>query len=159
MTMNDASRSPPARSIGTLLNGAAGELKVLMEHTRRLERISRVVRNRLPAPLGSHCCVANITQQTLVLHADSPAWITKLRYHCPDLLDHLHRQPDLGQLRDIRIRAVPANHAQSSRQAPARCLPASAARLLRSAASATSSPALKDALLRMAERGQSGNFE
>ncbi|MCC6207745.1 MAG: DUF721 domain-containing protein [Gammaproteobacteria bacterium] len=113
--------------------------------------------NRLPPSFQQHCRVAGITQQTLILHADSPAWATKLRYYCPQLPADLCQLPDFRQLTDIRIKVIPPEFLQTSRQTSPpvrRSLPPSAARLLRDVAATTSNAPLRDALLRLATRGK-----
>lgn len=148
-------RPRSGKSCGALLNGAAGEFGYLIEHCKRLERMSRLLLDRLPPSFAPHCRVAGIVRQTLVLHVDSPAWASKLRYYCPQLPADLCQQPDFGQLNDIRIKVVPPEILQTSSQpSPAirRSLPPAAARLLRDVAAATPNAALRDALLRLAAR-------
>jgi hypothetical protein len=152
--INRSNRQVSGKSCDKLLKGAGGELGYLIEQSTRLERLSRTVRDRLPAALGQHCRLANVTRQTLIMHADSPAWASKLRYYCPQLLAELCQIPDFGQLNDFRIKTVPPEHLQSPRQTAARHLPASAARLLRATAAVTPSSPLRDALLRLANREQ-----
>lgn len=145
----------PGKSCGALLSGGAGEFGYLIEHCKRLERMSRLLLDRLPPSFAPHCRVAGIVRQTLVLHADSPAWASKLRYYCPRLPADLCQQPDFGQLNDIRIKVVPPEIVQASRQprqAPRRSLPPTAARLLREVAAATPNAPLREAMLRLATR-------
>lgn len=40
----------------------------------------------LPADLANHCASAHIRDNTLVVHTDSPAWATRLRYLAPQLI-------------------------------------------------------------------------
>jgi hypothetical protein len=143
--------SPVTKSFDQVLqSAAAGELRYLIEHGQRLERMTRLLRDQLPPTLGAHCRVSGIAQQILILHTDSPAWVTKLRYYRPQLLAYLCRQPDFGPLDDILIKTVPPKALQSSGQSISRRLPASAVELLRSVAAVISPPALQQALLRLA---------
>jgi hypothetical protein len=153
MMIKHPNRLVSGRSCGNLLKGAGGELGYLIEHSNRLERLSRMVGDRLPPALEQHCRLANVTQQTLILHVDSPAWASKLRYYCPQLLADLCQLPDFVQVNDIRIKTVPPEYLQPSRQVAPRHLPAAAARQLRAAAAATPPSPLRDALLRLASRG------
>ena len=125
---------PPGKSCATLLNSAGGELGYLLEHCKRLECMSRLLRDRLPPPFGPHCQIGGIVRQTLILHADSAAWASKLS--------------------DIRVKVVPHQTVQSSRQPVRRRMPPSATRLLLAVAAATPASPLKEALLRLASREQ-----
>ncbi|MGE0370515.1 MAG: DciA family protein [Gammaproteobacteria bacterium] len=145
---------PPGKSCATLLNSAGGELGYLLEHCKRLECMSRLLRDRLPPPFGPHCQIGGIVRQTLILHADSAAWASKLRYYCPQLLADLCQQPDFRQISDIRVKVVPHQTVQSSRQPVRRRMPPSATRLLLAVAAATPASPLKEALLRLASREQ-----
>jgi hypothetical protein len=151
MTIKYPKRDPAAKSFNQVLqSAAAGELRYLIEHGTRLERMSRLLRDQLPPALGPHCRVAGITQQILILHTDAPAWATKLRYYRPQLLAYLCRQPDFGRLDDILVKTVPPKTLQASGQSIPRNLPASAVGLLHSVAAVISPPALQAALLRLA---------
>lgn len=152
MTIKHSNRHVAGKSCASLLTGGAGELGYIIEHSRRLERLSRLVRERLPEALRQHCRLANVTQQSLIMHADSPAWASKLRYYCPQLLADLCQRPDFGQVDDVRIKTVPQEYLQPSGQLPRRRLSAAAADLVRAAATATPSSPLRDALLRLASR-------
>jgi len=152
-----SNRLVSGKSCGNLLEDAGGELGALIEHSKRLERLSRAIRDRLPPALGQHCRLANLAQQTLVMHADSPAWASRLRYYCPQLLADLCHTPGFGQLDEIRIKTAPPEYLQPPRQAATRLLPASAARLLRATAAVTPPSPLREALLRLASR-EKNNF-
>lgn len=155
MNTTRARRHDSGKSCGALLHGAGGEFGYLIEHCKRLERMSRMLLDRLPPAFQPHCRVAAIVRQTLILHADSPAWASKLRYYCPQLPAELCQLADFSQLNDLRIKVVPPELLQASRQtSPAirRSLPPSAARLLREVAATTPSAPLKAALLRLATR-------
>lgn len=151
---NQADRRVAARSSGKLLQEASGELGYLIEYCGRLALHARAVGERLPPDLGRHCRLVNVTQHSLMIHADSPAWASKLRYYCPRLLAELCQLPDFGQLNEIRIKTAPPEHLQPSRQTARRRLPDTAARLLRATAAVTPASPLREALLRLASRGQ-----
>ncbi|MBK8161941.1 MAG: DUF721 domain-containing protein [Gammaproteobacteria bacterium] len=143
---------PSGKSCAALLNGAGGELGYLIEHCKRLECMSRLLRDRLPPQLGPHCQIGGIVRESLILHADSAVWASKLRYYCPQLLADLCQQPDFRQISEIRVKVVPQQTVQSSRQPVRRRMPSSATRLLLAVAAATPPSPLKEALLRLASR-------
>lgn len=132
----------------------SGALPSLIAGCVRLERISDLVKGQLPAPLNRHCHVVNISDDgIMLLHTDAPAWSSRLRLQIPRLVEQLRNHPELGMVRDIRLKTMPS--ASPSRAvAPARLpeLSPAAAAHLRTAAASIETPALRDALLRLASR-------
>ena len=77
-----------------------GHLKRML---KKQQALLEQVRKILPDPLKAHCLHARIDAQRLILHTDSPAWSTGLRFHAPHILRELKRlAPNLKQV-DIRI--------------------------------------------------------
>jgi len=90
----------------------------------------------------------------MLVHIDSTAWATRLRYQSPQLLRCLHRHPSLAQLRRIEIRVTPLAQPVSSSPQPATLSAANAA-IIDSTADSLSDPNLRTALKRLARRGRS----
>ena len=93
----------------------------------------------------------------MLLHTDAPVWTSRLRLQVPRLVEQLRRHPELGGLREIRLKTMPT--AMASRTTTATPVPArkavmsdAAAAHLRNVAAGMSTPALRDALLRLASR-------
>ena len=77
-----------------------GHLNRMLKQQRKL---LEEVRKILPDPLGEHCLHARIDGTRLVLHTDSPAWNTGLRFHAPHIIAGLKsRAPGLKKV-DVRI--------------------------------------------------------
>lgn len=144
-----------AKSVHSILSGRHSTMRALAEGSARLEGLSAEVDKFLPAPLNRHCRVANLANGILVIHADAPIWLSRLRLHGPQLLTHLRRQGDRWQIREIRPRIMPSNHPGSRPQAerPSPRLSATAAAHLLTAASGLPASELREALLRLARRG------
>ncbi len=133
-----------------------GDLQQLLAHAERLQKATRALHAQLPSPLGQHCKVANIKGELVVLHADSPAWAAKLRFHVAGILQQLKKQPGLSALQAIRIKVSPCSDPQSSSVMARPMLSEQASVVLRSAAEASSDPVLKALLLRLAQRRRQG---
>ena len=104
------------------------------------------IRQSLPDDLAPHCVNAQMRDALLTLHADSPVWATRLRYLAIQLLNVLkHAHPDL---REIRIKLLPEQHASQCRRDPVHRSD-KAATLIRDMAGDTGQGALQDALLRL----------
>ncbi|WP_456449311.1 DUF721 domain-containing protein [Thiolapillus sp.] len=77
-----------------------GHLKRML---KKQQALLEQVRKILPDPLKAHCLHARIDAQRLILHTDSAAWSTGLRFHAPHILRELKLlAPNLKQV-DIRI--------------------------------------------------------
>jgi len=68
------------------------------------QTLLKEVRSLLPEQLAQHCLHARISGNQLVLHVDSPAWSSKLRFHAQLLLKSLH--PKAPNLRKVSIRLL-----------------------------------------------------
>lgn len=145
-----------AKSVRTILDGKTGLLKTLVESCARVERVARLVADQLPEPLARHCRAVNLANGVLTLHSDSPVWTTRLRFIGPRLLESLRRHPELGEVREVRIRSLPASvlpvvSAHRPLRSSSRLSPAAASHV-RDAALAISAPVLRAALLRLARQ-------
>jgi len=107
---------------------------------------------QLPEPLKGHCRVLSVRDNTLVLAADSPVWAARLRFHTTQLVKQLNRQQTV-KLRTVRVRVRPPERPRAE-QVGYRAKPPGKAGLvaLRQTAVTVSDPALKSALLRLANR-------
>jgi len=93
--------SKPHKVAHVLEDGSQlGHLNRMLKQQRTLlEQIRKI----LPAPLNEHCRHARIDNERLVLHTDSPAWSTGLRFHAPRIIAGLKsRAPNLKKV-DVRI--------------------------------------------------------
>jgi hypothetical protein len=57
--------------------------------------------------LTNHCQIVNLVGDTLVILADSPHWITKLRFFTPVLLPKLQANPTLKHIKQIQCKVYP----------------------------------------------------
>lgn len=144
------------KSLSGLLKSSPQTLGPLLNHAHRLEQLNKILREQLPPPLNQHCRIANLRDDILLLHADSPAWALKLRYSVPDMLDRLRRQPELQQLRTITVKINPASLVAAPAKKTRRArMSEDTARLLDDVADAITHPTLRTALLRLARHGKS----
>lgn len=60
--------------------------------------------------LMDHCHVVNLSRHSLIVITDSPHWLTRLRFHIPELLPKLRHYPGLEQLKAICCKAQPRNY-------------------------------------------------
>ncbi len=109
------------------------------------------VRRALPAPVDQHCVWAGLSEERLLLFADSPPWATRMRFLAPSLVPTLGRAGT--RVTEVRVRVLaPADPPQKApRRRPT--LSSKNARLLLQVAEETDDPALREALRRLARRG------
>ena len=117
--------------------------------------LDALFREQLPDALKTHCRVLSVRDNTLVLAADSPVWAARLRFHTTQLVKQLNRLQTV-KLRTVRIRVRPPEPPQSEKRCYRAKLPGKTGSIaLRQAADTVSEPALKSALLRLANRQHS----
>jgi len=126
----------------------------LIEQTRQLQSIAKLLFGCLDAESIAHIHVADLSNGKLLLHADSTAWATRLRYLSPQLLRCLQHSPPLAGLHHIEIRVVPLSQPAPPVQQPS-FMSASSAAIIDSNADSLSDSTLRAALKRLARRGRS----
>lgn len=129
-----------------------GHLKQLTAQAARLDKLDRLLKAGLPPSLQDHTRLAAIRDGCLVLHVDSAAWATQLRYRTPEILAQLPAEPEFDEVRSIRIRTRPAEHRDATHTAPARPLSQASVDAVLAQADCTDDERLREALLRLARR-------
>lgn len=99
-------RNLSARKFNELVNSNE-QLKKLYTHAKIICALNAKLHKHLAADLSSHFNVANYSDETLTVNADSSAWASKLRYCIPDILNYAKHECGLGNLRTVRIGVAP----------------------------------------------------
>lgn len=142
--------------IDKLLAGVEGNLQRLLAQAKTLQQLTHESRQYLPGSLAPHCLVANIRGNCLILHTDTAARASLLRYHLPTLLKHLRRHQALRNLARASIKIRP-QHPVPTRPAVGRLkLSPANASLLRHMADGVDDPHLRAAFLRLARHAAPG---
>ena len=157
MSVGETNTMNPLKNIVKLLMGNADSLQAVFTNCQRLETLNRTVQRCLPAPLNQHCQVANLRDNTLILHADSSAWALKLRYSSRTLLQQLCQHGIKG-VNIVEVKVKPHNAAITR---PEKTKPAhmskKTAHLLDNIALDITDNHLKMALQRLARHGKKTN--
>ncbi len=122
-------------------------------HSQRLNQINLALQQALPADFISRCHLANMRDNTLILHTDSASVANLLRFQSDTLCQQISAQCDVT-ISQLHIKVRPA-HTQSATQLPIRqanLLSADNATLIAATAETTSDPTLKNALAKLAKR-------
>lgn len=135
------------RSIRHLLQDKP-ELKRLEREIRVQKTLLSHLRQCLPADIAAHCLHAQLHDETLVIHTDSPVWATRLRYLAPQLIDAL--AVEYPGLRAAKVRLAMEAHRPKSVGSPPHHSNR-AAEIIHSSAGHTKSESLQKALRRLGE--------
>ncbi len=140
-----------SKSLATILGATDNGLQPLLIHARQMRALNETLRGALGDPLGPHVSLSNIRRDTAVIAADSPAWLTQLRYLAPTVLHILQSQEGFESLRKVQFKIRPASTPHEEALPPRRAnLSASGADTLNSAAEWVTDSALAEALRRLA---------
>ncbi|ERL50716.1 hypothetical protein BJB45_06170 [Halomonas huangheensis] len=135
-----------------LLNGR-GELGDLMRMAHLIEKAQNHLREQLSAELAEHLFVGGYESGRLTLITDGAAWLTRLRYEQPRLLQLLHQLPEFQAVTGFHLKVRPVRPARiPPRQS--RHLSANAGNEVSSCAADVDDPELKRALERLASHAE-----
>jgi hypothetical protein len=138
----------------TLLNqDGSGHLPRLVKRAQALQALDDRLGEYLTPLLKSHCTVAALRDDILVINAHSPAWATRLRYLAPSILEFLHgRGESLPSFRAIRIRVSLPEGILTAKPLPRPQLSIQTARHLKHIAQSIPDPDLQSILVRLSNR-------
>jgi hypothetical protein len=147
---------PDRQLLKQVLKGS-GRLQPLLERAKFLEALTLRLREAIDPVMAGHICVGNLRDDTVIITADSPAWLSNIRYLAPTLLQILQQQPGLEKLRHIQFKVQPENPAAKAQVAPRRArLSTDTAHMLNEAASAIEDQDLSAALQRLSRHAPRG---
>jgi hypothetical protein len=70
------------------------------------ESLKECCREKEPL-LTKHCQIVNLSGKSLIAIADCPHWLTRLRFHIPELLIKLRKYPGLENIQGICCKVQP----------------------------------------------------
>lgn len=138
-----------SKRIGKLLISPASGLQNILEKAAILQQLTHTLRRSLDTPLNQHVCVANIRNHTLVIAADSPVWITRVRFHSSEILQLMRQETGLKQLTKVHFKVINSPTQGQEFVSSPNTMTESAADLLESTASRIKDHALKSAIQRL----------
>lgn len=134
-----------------LLKKNDSDLGKLCQHAAFLADIEKKLLAFLDPSLGSHCKVANYTNDTIILYSDSPAWATRLRYNTPAILDHLRTSCHLDSLKTVRIKVNPPDNSKHLPATKQLFLSVASAEFISQVANSMTDNDLRQSLLKIAK--------
>ena len=127
-----------------------------LERAQYLQSLTRVLREHIDPVLSDHISVVNLRHDSAIIAADSSAWLSKIRYLTPVILQILQTQPGLMTLSNIQLKVQPVSNSDASIQNRRQLsLSSSSTKALESAASGINDPDLAESLRRLSRKGKS----
>lgn len=88
------------------LINSSEQLRSLLAHLNNIKILDQQLHKYLAFPLNSHCSIANYSEDTLIIRADTPAWATKLRYHIPSIQQFAKHKCNLTNLKTVQVKCL-----------------------------------------------------
>ncbi len=123
------------------LRRLTGSIHQIKQLNKRLTRI-------LPANTGQYCQITSVSEQTLILHCESAAWATRVRFEQKKIVRTFQ---NIG-IKSISIQIIQPSKSSQKPTKVAKKLSPKAANLLDQLAAGTTDQKLKSALQRLAQR-------
>ncbi len=139
-------------AIQEFLKGNTGTFASLQKRAGHLQLIHEKIQSILPPPLGDHFTLANVNQNCLTLHTDSPAWAARLRFKTAEILNIIKPLCDTSPPKSIRIKVVLPS-VVSTKPRRRQKMSDTNAKLILDTANSIKDPILRDALSRLSKRG------
>jgi hypothetical protein len=96
-------------TIANFLQTESKTLGSLLTRLNQLNKWNSILQECLAKEdeLINHCQIVNLTGTSLIVIADSPHWITRLRFYIPQLLPKLRNYPGLEKVQAICSKVQP----------------------------------------------------
>jgi len=134
-----------------IVNSNSSKLRQLTKNIQHIKQLNRRLTGILPASATQHCQIGSINDQTLILHCQSAAWATRIRFEQSKIIK---------AFRDLGIKSVSVHIQQPGNLVARRSLPPKreispkSATLLQQLAENAGNDKLKAALRRLAQRAK-----
>lgn len=126
-------------------------LAKLAQHAQLIEKLNHTLHQALPLQFSAHCHLANIKNQTLIIHTDNASFASLIRFQAPALCKAFSEHLTMP-ISDIEIKVRPEINAPAVAPPPVTLLPKSAAKALQQTAEVIDNEALSASLDRLAKR-------
>lgn len=126
-------------------------LHKLTQHVQLIEQLNHTMHQVLPLQFSAHCHLANIKDQTLVIHTDNASFASLIRFQVPTLCKTFSEQLELT-IEHIDVKVRPSLLKPSQQQPSPAELPKTAATTLKQAADSIDNAQLSSALEKLASR-------
>ncbi len=123
----------------------------LAQHAQLIEKLNNALHQALPLQFSAHCHLANIKNETLIIHTDNASLASLIRFQAPALCKVFTAQLKMPIYR-MEVKVRPRSNIAITAAPSATLLPKSAATALRQAATVIEDTELSAALKRLSQR-------
>ena len=148
-----------ARQFSELVDSSE-QLNNLYTHAKGIYALNEKLQKHLDPCLRGHCTVANYSDETLIVNAETSAWASKLRYCIPDILNYAKHECGLTTLKSVRIKVSPIHkkrvqsNLSSTRPVKKASLSKKSADFIKNVATSIKDPALRKSILRISKHAR-----
>jgi hypothetical protein len=136
------------------------QLNNLYTHAKGIYALNEKLQKHLDPSLSSHCTVANYSDETLTVNAETSAWASKLRYCVPDILNYAKHECGLTKLKSVRIKVSPIQNKtsqsdfSSTHSVRKASLSKKSADFIKNVAKSIKDPALRKSILKISKHSR-----
>jgi hypothetical protein len=128
------------------------QLNHLTQRVQQLNQLNLVLQQTLPIQFSSHCHLANVSAEHIIIHTDNASYASLLRFQAPAICKTLSEYlPQAVNKLEVKVRPN-SPILSSSTTNTSLTLPARAAESLQQTADSIENGALKTALEKLAQR-------
>ncbi|NOX75702.1 MAG: DUF721 domain-containing protein [Gammaproteobacteria bacterium] len=141
------------KSVSRILTTSGNGLQPMLERAYFLQALTRNLRDVVEPALAGHISITNLRDNIAVVTADSPAWLSKLRYQAPIILRQLQQLPGLEHIGKVQFKVQPVAEIPPEAHPPRRAKASDiGAQVLASTADGMANNELANALRRLAQQ-------
>lgn len=126
-------------------------LHKLSQRARFLAELNHILQQTLPTQFSAHCRLANISDETLIIHTDNASYASLIRFQAPVLCKTLSTELNVI-IKKIEVKVRPFYIPLQNGHSSAISLPRTAAISLQQTALSIDNEPLKTALEKLAKR-------
>lgn len=123
----------------------------LVQHAQLVEKLNHTLHQTLPLQFSAHCHLANIKNQTLIIHTDNASFASLIRFQVPALCKTFSAQLKMP-ISGIEIKVRPKVSHSTAVETPTTLLPKSAAIALQQTSQVINNEDLSASLEKLAKR-------
>ena len=123
----------------------------LAQHAQLIEKMNHTLHQALPLQFSAHCHLANIKNQTLVIHTDNASFASLIRFQAPTLCKSFSEELQIP-ISHIEIKVRPKIASTATVNTSSALLPEAAATALQQTAEVIENEALSASLEKLAKR-------
>jgi len=98
--------------LAKILANNSPDLRQIIKKTRVLNALNNALQQTLDAPLKNHCIAANISNNQLVIIADTSAWAIRVRYEQYNIIEGIKGCTNVHFLKSIVVKVRPISPEQ-----------------------------------------------